>query len=37
LIAIQREIIVQSLAGKDFRAMIDSAARGKINWKEDAS
>ncbi|MCI0336566.1 MAG: ribonuclease PH [Acidobacteria bacterium] len=37
LIAIQREIIVQALAGKNFRAMMDPSSRGRINWKEDAS
>lgn len=37
LVAIQREIIVQALGGKEFRAMIDPASRIKINWKEDAS
>lgn len=37
LTEIQREVISQSLAGKDFRAMIDPAARAKVNWKEDAS
>lgn len=37
LVAIQREIIVQALDGKEFRAMIDPASRAKINWKEDAS
>jgi ribonuclease PH len=37
LIAIQQETIVQALAGKEFRALIDPAARTKINWKEDAS
>jgi ribonuclease PH len=37
LIAIQRDIIVQSLNGKGFRAMADPASRMKINWKEDAS
>ena len=36
LVAIQREIIVQSLAGNEFRAMIDPASRKKVNWKEDA-
>jgi ribonuclease PH len=36
LFAIQRDTIVHSLAGKSFRAMIDSASRNKINWKEDA-
>ncbi len=36
LIAIQREIIVQALAGKEFRAMIDPVSRTKVNWKEDA-
>ncbi len=36
LVAIQREIIVQSLNGKEFRAMIALASRAKINWKEDA-
>lgn len=37
LIAIQRETIVQALAGKEFRALLDPAVRGKVNWKEDAS
>ncbi len=37
LFAIQQETIVHSLAGKSFRAMIDSASRSRINWKEDAS
>lgn len=37
LTEIQREAITQALAGKDFRAMIDPAARAKVNWKEDAS
>lgn len=37
LIAIQREIIVQTLDGKEFRAMIDPSSREKINWKENAS
>ncbi len=37
LVAIQREVIVQALGGKEFRAMIDPASRTKINWKEDAS
>jgi ribonuclease PH len=37
LIAIQRDLIVQSLEGKEFRAMVDPAIRKKINWKEDAS
>jgi ribonuclease PH len=37
LIAIQRDLIVQSLEGKEFRAMVDPATRKKINWKEDAS
>ncbi len=37
LIAIQRDIIVQTLVGKEFRAMLDPALRTKINWKEDAS
>jgi ribonuclease PH len=37
LIAIQRETIVQALAGKDFRAMMDPSSRGKVNWKEDAT
>jgi ribonuclease PH len=36
LIAIQRETIVQALAGTPFRAMIDPASRTKISWKEDA-
>ncbi len=36
LVAIQREIIVQSLAGNEFRAMMDPASRKKVNWKEDA-
>jgi ribonuclease PH len=36
LIAIQRDTIVQSLAGKEFRAMLAPASRGKINWKENA-
>lgn len=36
LIAIQREIVVQTLAENKFRAMIDPASRIKINWKEDA-
>jgi hypothetical protein len=37
LIAIQRDLIVQTLNGKEFRAMADPASRTKINWKEDAS
>ncbi len=41
LIAIQRETIVQALGQifgeNDLRVMIDSASRGKVNWKEDAS
>lgn len=41
LIAIQRETIVQALGQvfgeHDLRVMIDSASRGKVNWKEDAS
>jgi hypothetical protein len=37
LIAIQRETIVQALAGKDFRAMMDASSRSKVNWKEDAT
>ncbi|MGH9767181.1 MAG: ribonuclease PH [Blastocatellia bacterium] len=37
LVAIQREVIVQTLGGKEFRAMVDPASRTKINWKEDAS
>ena len=41
LIAIQRETIVQALGQEfgenDLRVMIDSASRGKVNWKEDAS
>ncbi len=37
LVAIQRQTIVQALAGKEFRAMLDAEARGKINWKENAS
>src|SRR5262245_18638288 len=37
LIAIQRDLIVQTLNGKEFRAMSDPASRTKINWKEDAS
>jgi len=37
LIAIQRDLIIQSLEGKEFRAMVDPATRTKINWKEDAS
>jgi ribonuclease PH len=37
LIAIQREVTLQTLAGKELRAMIDPASRTKINWKEDAS
>lgn len=37
LVAIQREVIVQTLDGKEFRAMADPASRAKINWKEDAS
>ncbi len=40
LIAIQRETIVQAigkaLGGSTFRAMMDSASRRKINWKETA-
>jgi ribonuclease PH len=36
LIAIQRETIVQSLAGKEFIVMTDPASRTKINWKESA-
>jgi ribonuclease PH len=36
LVAIQRETIVQSLAGTEFRALMDPAARKKVNWKEDA-
>lgn len=35
LIAIQQETIVQALAGKNLRALIDSSSR-KINWKEEA-
>ena len=37
LVAIQRELIVQTLDGKEFRAMADPALRTKINWKENAS
>ena len=37
LVAIQRELIVQTLDGKEFRAMTDPASRTKINWKENAS
>jgi ribonuclease PH len=37
LIAIQQDIIVQTLGEKNFRAMVDPASRTKINWKEDAS
>jgi len=37
LIAIQTEIIVQSLGGKEFRAILDAESRGKINWKENVS
>lgn len=37
LVAIQKEIIVQTLGGKEFRAMLDPESRGKINWKENAS
>jgi ribonuclease PH len=37
LVAIQRDLIVQSLDGKEFRAMVDPASRTKINWKENAS
>jgi hypothetical protein len=37
LVAIQRELIVQTLEGKEFRAMTDPALRTKINWKENAS
>lgn len=36
LVAIQHEIIVQTLNGNDFRAMVDPALRTKINWKENA-
>ncbi len=37
LIEIQRETIVQSLAGKDLLVMIAPDSRSRINWKEDAS
>jgi ribonuclease PH len=37
LIAIQREVMLQALAGKELRAMVDPALRTKISWKEDAS
>jgi ribonuclease PH len=37
LIAIQQEAIVQALAGKSLRVMIDPCSRGRINWKENAS
>jgi ribonuclease PH len=37
LIAIQRDVIVQALGGREFRAMIDPESRKKVNWKEDAS
>jgi ribonuclease PH len=37
LIAIQQEIIVQALEGKPLRALVEQAARGKSNWKEDAA
>jgi ribonuclease PH len=37
LIAIQRETIVQVLAGKNMRAIIDPSMRARVNWKEDAS
>jgi ribonuclease PH len=37
LVAIQRELIVQTLGGKEFRAMADPASRAKINWKENVS
>ncbi len=37
LIAIQRQTIVQALDGRQLRAMIATEARGRINWKEDAS
>ncbi len=36
LIAIQQETIVQFLAGKDLRTMINPALPGKNNWKENA-
>jgi ribonuclease PH len=44
LVAIQREVLVQFLgqtqkqvpAGKELRVIMDSGARGKINWKETA-
>ncbi len=36
LIAIQRETIVQALEKTELRVMMDSASRGKVNWKEDA-
>lgn len=37
LIAMQRETIVQALDGNPLRAIVEQAARGKINWKEDAA
>jgi hypothetical protein len=37
LVAIQRELVVQTLDGKEFRAMVDPESRTKINWKENAS
>lgn len=37
LIAIQKQTIVQALGRNELRAMIDPAARAKINWKESAS
>src|SRR5262245_39642119 len=36
LIAIQRETLVQMLAGAPLRAMIDPRSRSKVSWKEDA-
>ncbi|MBS1791619.1 MAG: ribonuclease PH [Acidobacteria bacterium] len=40
LIAIQREVLVQAiretLGRTKLRTLIDSASRGKVNWKEDA-
>jgi ribonuclease PH len=37
LIAIQQETIVQALAGKNIRVMMDPSSRARINWKENAS